>query len=259
MPRDSDTEEQVKNFLPSHQTIIPRRPAETALRRFLALLCWFAALPCIANAAAPAMHFGADWRPLDLHTCTGEAMQAMIRQRFIGANREPAYTSGFNEQSVVLVRCVEQGKGVHIEVLAISHSSQEAERLRNQIRTSVFGARLASADMLFPTLFNGDSAVPGHAPPRPINHPQLHWGADTRPKSQQACVRDAAVAMARSGLQASVNGTALVWGRSNQAAVLVSCVPIPTGVSIMVAAASDDSALAERLRNAVRSWTFDQR
>jgi len=44
---------------------------------------------------------------------------------------------------------------------------------------------------------------------------------------------------------------------SPRVVVLVSCVPIDGGVSILVAATSFDSKIAERFRNDVRTITFD--
>jgi hypothetical protein len=48
-----------------------------------------------------------------------------------------------------------------------------------------------------------------------------------------------------------------MWGTSGNATALVSCVPITRGVSILVAATSEDGALAEKLRNDIRKVTFD--
>jgi hypothetical protein len=225
-------------------------------------IAFMSMLACLANASVaiagvPAIHFGADWRDLDIHTCTGEAMEAMSNQHFITAIKEQVTTWGFNEQSIVLVRCVEQNQGVYIEVLAASRSSQEAERLRNEIRTRVFGAPRADPNMMYPDRINGDSGAFG-APSRVRNFPPMHWGYDTRPKSQQACMRDAQAAMSSIGLQSTPDGNSLVWGTSSEVTVLVSCVPINGGVSILVAATSADGATAERFRNAVRARTFDR-
>jgi hypothetical protein len=49
----------------------------------------------------------------------------------------------------------------------------------------------------------------------------------------------------------------MLWGTSPGVLVLVSCVPVDGGVSILVATTSYDGATAERFRNDVRTITFD--
>jgi hypothetical protein len=157
---------------------------------------------------------------------------------------------------VVLVHCIPLNQGVYIEVLAVSHSSGEAERLRNQIRISVFDDRRPDLSVLPVSGFNSDSGAFGPQTRR-RNAPQLHWGFDHRPKSLEACVSSAKLAMKTKGLQSTTSGNSIVWGQSSDVTVLVKCLPIPGGVSILVAATSDDSATAERFRNEIRVITFD--
>jgi hypothetical protein len=216
----------------------------------------FVAMPTVAFAQAPAVHFGSDWRPMDVRSCTIKAMDAMQAQNFIEGTRTGEAAWGFNEQSIVLVHCVPQNRGVHIQVLAASWSGQEAERLRNQIRISVFDNRRPNLGVLHPDGFNNDSGVFGPQR-RPRNFPSMHWGYDTRPKSLGACVNAAKLAMHRTGLQGSPGGQALIWGKSARVTVLVECVPVQGTMSILVAAASGDGQVAERFRNDVRKITFD--
>lgn len=224
------------------------------IKHFLTLV---AACACVAHAGlalarAPSMQFGADWRPLDIKTCKGEAVESMRKLGFIRGTSQQAESSGFDPQTFVLVHCIPQKQGVYIEVLAASHSSAEAERRRNQVRTMVFGAKRAPAAMIYP-----DKFVPfDDAGARSPNYPIMHWGYDTRQKSQQACVAAARNAILDHSLKSSIIGLSVVWGTSPTATVLVSCVPITQGVSILVAATSDDSATAERLRNEIRIATF---
>jgi hypothetical protein len=218
------------------------------------LLCF--ATANVAIAGVPAVHFGADWRPFDVRTCAVKAMRAMQAQNFIEGTRTPDGAWGFNEQSVVLVRCIPQNQGVYIEVLAASRSSQEAERLRNEIRISVFDARRPDLRVLHPDHFNSDSGA-FSGPRRLRNYPPLHWGYDNRPKSLRACMSGAKLAMNRSGLHSSPNGNSIVWGTSSNVVVIVACTPIVRGVSILVAATSDDGQVAERYRNNIRKIAFD--
>jgi len=221
--------------------------------------CLFVAMPTVAFAQAPAVHFGSDWRPMDVRTCTTKAMDALRAQDFIEGTKAANSAWGFNEQSIVLVHCVPQNegetKGVHIQVLAASRSGQEAERLRNQVRESVFDGRRPDLNVLHPDHFNTDSGAfgPRH---RARNYPSLHWGYDTRPKSLGACVNAAKLAMHRTGMRAAP-GQTLVWGTSSRVTVLVECAPIGGTMSILVAAASADGQVAERVRNDVRKITFD--
>lgn len=219
-------------------------------RCLLALL--FCLTSTVALARAPNMQFGADWRPMDIKTCKGEALEAMRKLNFIRGASQQAESSGFDPQTFVLVHCIEQKQGVYIEVLAASHSAKEAERRRNEVRTMVFGARRAPADMIYPDKFVPFDDAGARAP----HYPTMHWGYDSRPKSQQACVAAARNAILDHGLKSSIIGLSTVWGTSAAGNVLVSCVPITQGVSILVAATSDDSATAERLRNEIRTATF---
>ena len=220
-----------------------------------------AMLLCLANSNVaiaddvPAMHFGADWRPMDTLTCSYKAMDALIAQNFIEARRTRDSAWGFNEQSWVLVRCITQNQGAYIEVLAASRSSQEAERLRNEIRTKVFDASRPKAPA--PDFFHGEPIGPTPPPPRVRNYPPLHWGFDTRPKSLQGCVSAAKLAMRTYGLQSTPSGDSVVWGQSSTVTVLVACTPISQGVSILVAATSNDGPTAERFRNDIRKLIFD--
>jgi hypothetical protein len=183
-------------------------------------------------------------------------MDAMQDQNFIEGTREANIAWGFNEQSAVLVRCTPLNGGTFIEVLAVSRSGEEAERLRNEIRISVFDDRRPDPGVLHVDHFNNDSGAFGN-PRRIRNYPSLHWGYDTRPKSQGACLSDAALAMQKYGLQMTAGGNSVVWGTSSDVTVVVSCTPIASGVSILVAAASDDAATAERFRNDIREIAFD--
>ena len=213
-----------------------------------------AALP--AAASVPAVHFGSDWRPFDVRTCTTKAMDAMRAQNFIEGTKEPTSAWGFDEQSIALVHCIPHGQGVFIEVLVASRSGQEAERLRNQIRISVFDERRPDFNVLQVDHFDTDSGAFGPQT-RPRNFPPLHWGFDSRPKSLVACVNGAKLAMSMRGLQSTPNGDSLVWGTSGEVTVLVECVPIQAGVSILVAATSADGQVAERFRNDIRTIVFD--
>ncbi len=171
-------------------------------------------------------------------------------QNFITGTRTPPTAWGYDEQSIVprALRCAES-QGVYIEVLAASRSGDEAERLRNEIRTSVFDDR--RPDTLPVDHFSVDdlSLV--------SSAPALHWGFDFRPKSLDDCMSAASLAMDQNGLAASQSGESVLWGTSPSVVVLVSCVPVDGGVSILVAAASYDGATAERFRNDVRTITFD--
>jgi hypothetical protein len=202
--------------------------------------------------APPAVHFGADFRPMNVDSCTRKAMDAMWDQKFFEGTRTGPSAWGFNAQSLVLVRCVPQTGGVFIEVFAASRSDSEAERLRNEIRISVFDSR-APGDMAYHNAFS----VGPFEGTRAQNPPAVHWGFDTRPKSVQSCMSGAKLAMSRTGLTSSPAGENLMWGTSRGATVLVSCVAIDAGVSILVAATSQDGATAEDFRNRVRTITFD--
>jgi hypothetical protein len=220
-----------------------------------AVLLYFAKVN-VAIGGVPAVHYGADWRPFDVRSCTIKALEAMRDQNFIEITRTPTSAWGVNEQSFVLVRCIRQNLGVFIEVFAASWSNQEAERLRNQIRISVFDARIPDKNVLYPDHIDSDSGVFGGQPRRQRNYPSVHWGYDSRPKSLQGCISGAKLAMHKNGLQSTPNGN-ILWGTSSNVVVLVSCTPIDRGVSILVIAASDDGATAERFRNDVRKITFD--
>jgi hypothetical protein len=219
-----------------------------------------AALLCLANTnvatAAPAAQYGDDFRPMDARSCTIKAMDAYQNQKFIEGRMDGEVAWGFNEESVVLVRCVAVNQGVNIQVLAVSHSAAEAERLRNQIRISVFDDRRPNLSVLPVSGFNNDSGAFGPQT-RKRNAPSLQWGFDHRPKNLEACMSSAKLAMQKKGLQSSTGGDSVVWGQSNDVAVLVKCLPIPGGVSILVAATSDAAATAERFRNDIRVITFD--
>ena len=203
--------------------------------------------------AAPAAHFGADFRPMTVDTCTKKAYDAMSDQKFSEGRFAGPSVWGFNANSFVLVRCVSQNGGVFIEVFAASRSNSEAERLRNEIRIRVFDGRAPNPDVDYPGFFS----VRPFSGERVENHPPVHWGYDTRPKSVQSCMSAAKLAMSRTGLTSSTIGDSVMWGLSRGVTVLVSCVPIETGVSILVAATSQDSAMAEDFRNRVRTITFD--
>jgi hypothetical protein len=230
-------------------------PKISKLITLLAIFVW-AVFSATAIAAVPAIHFGADWRPMDVKSCAVKAIDAMRAQDFTEGTREAASAWGFNQQSVVLVRWTPQNNGVFIEVMAVSRGNAEAERLRNQIRISVFDARRPDLRVLQPDHFNNDSGAFG-GPRRVRNHPPVHWGFDTRVKSLKTCMSGAKHAMYKSGLQSAPNGNSLMWGTSGNATALVSCVPISRGVSILVAATSENGALAEKLRNDIRKVTFD--
>jgi hypothetical protein len=228
---------------------------------FAIFVCFARANVALANG--PFVHFGADWRPLDVLSCTIKAMEAMREQDFIEGNRALDTVWGYNEQSIVLVRCVPQDQGVYIEVLATSQSNEEAERLRNQIRISVFDDRRPDLEDSHEEHFNNNTDIgplgtndPEFYPPRQSNLPQMHWGHDTRSKSLASCLSSAKLAMAIYKLE-STTDSSIVWGTSSNVTVIVSCVPIPSGVSILVAAISEDGATAERFRNDIRTVTFD--
>jgi hypothetical protein len=202
--------------------------------------------------APPAVHFGADFRPMNVDSCTKKAMDAMWDQKFFEGTRSGPTAWGFNAESLVLVRCVPQNLGVFIEVFAASRSHSEAERLRNEIRISVFDSRVPG-DRIY---HNGFGVGPYNGT-RAEYHPPVHWGFDTRPRSVHGCMNGAKLAMSRTGLTSSPVGDNLMWGMSRGVTVLVSCVAIEAGVSILVAATSQDSATAEDFRNRVRTITFD--
>ena len=220
----------------------------------LAALLFFAYAK--AAIAAHAAHFGDDFRPMDVLSCTVKAMDAMQEQNFIEGTKDGGVAWGFNEQSVVFVRCVPVNQGVDIEVLAVSQSSGEAERLRNQIRIRVFDERRPNLSVLHVDHFNNDSGAFGPIT-RVRNAPPMHWGFDHRPKSLEACVSSAKLAMQKKGLPITTGGDSVVWGQSSDVTVLVKCLPIPGGVDILVAAASDVGATAEKFRNEIRIITFD--
>lgn len=219
-----------------------------------------AGLLCLASAdvaiAAPAAQFGDDFRPMNVLSCTIKAMDAMQKENFIEGKMEGEAAWGFDEQSVVLVHCIPVNQGVDIEVLVVSHSGEEAERLRNQIRISVFDDRRPNLSVLPISGFNSDSGAFGPQKRR-RNAPQLQWGFDHRPKSLETCVSSAKSAMQTKGLQSTSSGNSIVWGQSSDVTVLVKCLPIPGGVSILGAATSDDATTAERFRNEIRVITFE--
>jgi hypothetical protein len=208
----------------------------------------------VTDVGVPVVHFGADFRAMSEDQCSRKAMDAMYDQHFIEGTRSPGFAWGYNEQSLVFVRCVAQNQGVTIEVFAASRSGEEAERLRNEIRISVFDDR-RPGDMVYHNGFRING--PLDQPTRANNSPPAHWGFDTRPKSLRGCMSGARLAMHKTGLAASAGGPALLWGSSPRVVVLVSCVPTDRGVSILVAATSFDGAIAERFRNSVRTITFD--
>jgi hypothetical protein len=197
--------------------------------------------------------YGDDFRQMDVKSCSTKAIDALSEQKFIEGNNDGQVVWGFDEQSVVLVRCVPYNNGVWIEVLAASRSPAEAERLRNIIRIRVFDARRTPRDMLAVTRFNGDGL---NRVKRPRTQPAAHWGYDHRPKSLAACTDDAKAAMQKSGLAISTSGNSVVWGQSGSALALVKCLSIPSGVDILVFATSDVSATAETYRNNIRILTF---
>ncbi len=201
----------------------------------------------------PSVQFGADFRPMSEDQCSRKAMDAMFDQKFIEGTRSPGFAWGYNEQSLVLVHCVAVNQGVNIEVYAASRSDAEAERLRNEIRISVFDDRRPEES----AHHNGFKIDNFDNPKRANNSPPVHWGFDTRPKSLRGCISAAKLAMHKTGLTPTVGGTALLFGSSPRVVVLVSCVPIESGVAILVAATSYDGAIAERFRNDVRTITFD--
>ena len=205
------------------------------------------------DLGVPLVHFGADFRPMSVDQCSRKAMDAMFAQQFIEGTRSPGFAWGYNEQSLVFVHCVEVNQGVNIEVFAASRSGAEAERLRNEIRISVFDDRRPEEA----AHHNGFRIDNFDNPKRANNPPPTHWGFDTRPKSLRGCMSAARLAMHKTGLAASAGGPALLFGTSPRVVVLVSCVPIDGGVSILVAATSFDGKIAERFRNDVRTITFD--
>ncbi len=208
-----------------------------------------------AANAAPNAQYGDDFRPMDARSCTGKTMDELQARNFIEGTNDGGLAWGYNEQSVVLVRCVPMNNGVEIEVLAISRSAAEAERLRNEIRIRVFDERRPAPGVLQVGHFNTDSGAFGPIT-RARSQPPTQWGFDHRSKSLVACANDAKSAMQSNRLAISTGGDSVVWGQSNDAVVMVKCLPIQGGVDILVVAASESAATAERLRNDIRIVTF---
>src|SRR5215471_3064255 len=88
--------------------------------------------------------------------------------------------------------------------------------------------------------------------------PAMHMGSDWRTMSIWDCKNKAAQAMQdnENFLHTDRSGDQ-TWGYNEKTIVLVSCVSMGKSVYILVAAASQDSAEAERIRNSVRSHVFD--
>jgi len=204
-----------------------------------------------ALAQRPAMHLGSDWRAMSVADCTYKAMNFMERERFINGTKTGNQAWGFNEKTIVLVYCTPQNNGVYISVVAASHDSGEAERMRNRVREYVFNEfRPTPETPPAPDFFDEFDATP----PRARNYPAMHWGSDSRPRTFEACISDAKSAMRIKDLQVTASsGSSVVWGSNADVIVLVQCIAVDNGVRILVAAAGQN---AERYRNDIREFVF---
>lgn len=90
--------------------------------------------------------------------------------------------------------------------------------------------------------------------------PAMHWGSDTRAKSQPQCMTDADYAIRETGLQVTYNGGNTVAGSGDLngtgVSVLVTCLAVGSRTFIQVLGTSLDSEAAGQARNRVRTITM---
>lgn len=100
------------------------------------------------------------------------------------------------------------------------------------------------------------TAAPALADPSPA----MHWGSDTRAKSQPQCMTDADFAIRETGLRVTSNGNGSVSGageiNGTGVSVLVTCLSLGPRTWIQVVGTSQDSEAAGQARNRVRTITM---
>jgi hypothetical protein len=116
-------------------------------------------------------------------------------------------------------------------------------------------SRLSSISIAVGTLGSALMVVAPAAVAEPS--PVMHWGSDTRAKSQPQCMTDADFAIRATDLQVTFNGGDSVAGSGNVngagVSVLVTCVSVGSRTFIQVVGLSLDCGAAEETRNRVRT------